>query len=171
MTLFNRFLTLFMAFLVFLFCGLPKATAQVQANQPFPDQFVGATLQYDQASSTPFTGGVFYGKLADKNLGAYSYTLIRETAITRKPTYNVQTQTETGFCIYTTKFGTFDVFSCGTGGIATAGGSTGVSGSGQLLITKALKQGWTVGIVGGPSYSGIQSKVTYPVGLVIGWGR
>lgn len=147
------------------------AFAQAQPNQAFADQQVGASVQYDQASSTPITGSVFYAKLTDRNLGIYSYTRIVETAVNLKPQFSVQTQTETGFCLYTAKFGAFDMFTCGTGGIAAAGGSTGPSGSGTVLVTKAIGKGWSVGVAGGPSYSGATGKVSYPVGLVFGWGK
>ncbi len=147
------------------------ASAQVAPNQPFPDQFVSAGISYDQASVPAVSGFVAYAKLADKAHGAYSYTLIRETSIKLKPTATVETQTETGACLYTTKFGAFDVFSCGTGGLATGGGNTGFSASGTLLITKALSKGWTIGVAGGPSYSGVAAKVSYPISLVFGWGK
>ncbi|HVW10888.1 MAG TPA: hypothetical protein VHC90_20015 [Bryobacteraceae bacterium] len=147
------------------------ATAQVQPNEPFHDQTVGASIQYDQGSSTPLTGSVFYAKLTDPTHGIFSYTRINETAVNLEPQFSVQTQTETGFCIFTTKFGTFDVFSCGSGGLATAGGSTGASGTGTVLVTKAIGKGWSVGVAGGPSYSGATGKVSYPVGLLFAWGK
>lgn len=147
------------------------AFAQAQPNQPFADQTVGATIQYDQASSTPVTGSVFYAKLTNRDLGVYSFTRIVETAVNLKPRFSVQTQTETGFCIFTTKFGAFDVFTCGTGGLSAAGGNTGASGSGTVLVTKAIGRGWNIGVAGGPSYSGATGKVSYPVGLVFGWGK
>lgn len=158
-------------FLMSLMLLAAPAFAQVQPNTPFPDQAVGITTQYDQASTTPLTGGVFYAKLTSRDKGILWYTLIKETAVDLKPKFAVQTQTETGVCVYTIKFAFFDVFTCGTGGIATAADNTGLSGTGQLLILKGFKNGLAVGVSGGPTYSGAQGKVTYPVGIVFGWGK
>lgn len=153
-------------FLLSVFLALPLA-----AQTALPDQFVAAGGQYDQSSSPSANGFVAYAKLADKASGLYSYTRILETSVNLKPKFAVQTQTETGVCVFTKTFGVFDVFTCATGGIAAAGGSTGASASGSILITKQLGRGWTIGFAGGPSYSGVIDKVTYPVGIIFGWGR
>lgn len=138
---------------------------------PLHDQEVGVTIDYDQASDAPVSGSAFYAKLTNVSLGLYSYTRIRETSINLRPKLAVQTQTETGFCLYTLKFGAFNVFTCGTGGISTAGDKTGISGGGNLLISKPIGNGWSVGLSAGPSFSGASGKVTYPVGLILSWGK
>ncbi len=159
-------------FFVFLACMHSNLSAQVQPNQQFHDQNVSVDLFYDQSATPTVQGGVSYSKLIDKDHGIYSYTRIHETSITLKPTPVIQTQTETGVCVYTTKFGVFDVFLCGSGGIATASSSVGLSGTGLGMAVTPLKNGWWIGLAGGPSYSAVdKGKTTYSLGLVAGWGR
>lgn len=139
------------------------------AAQTLPNQVVFVSTQWDQASTPAFTGGVGYAKLVAGNV--YSYTHIRETALTfgAKPT--IQTQTETGACAYTFNFAAISVYGCGSAGLATAGSSTGFSTTGQVLATKAIgTKGFFVGGYGGPSYSGVAGRVTFPVGIVFGFG-
>lgn len=137
-------------------------------NPSLPSQVVFASAQWDQASTPAVTGGVGYAKLIGS--GVYSYTHIRETAITLGNKPAIQTQTETGACAYTFAFSTAHVYSCGTVGLATAGASTGISTSGQVLVTNSIgKKGFFIGGFGGPTYSGVAGRVTFPVGMVLGF--
>lgn len=149
--------------LLSIFLALP-----VFAQTGHPGQVVFVTAQWDQASTPAVTGGVGYAKLVGGNV--YSYTHIRETSLTLGSKPLIQTQTETGACAYTFDFAALSVYTCGTAGFAVAGSSTGFSGSGQVLATKSLgKKGFFAGGYGGPSYSGITGKTTYPVGAVFGF--
>lgn len=150
--------------LLSVFLALP-----VFAQQPtLPNQVVFISTQWDQASTPAVTGGVGYAKLI--GAGVYSYTHIRETSVTFGAKPLIQTQTETGACAYTFNFSSISVYSCGTAGFVAAGSSTGFSGSGQVLATKSLgKKGFFAGGYGGPTYSGITGKTTYPVGMVLGF--
>lgn len=137
--------------------------------QTLPNQVVFVTTQWDQASTPAFTGGVGYAKLLGSNV--YSYTHVRETVITFGSKPAIQTQTETGACAFTFNFASIGIYSCGTAGIATAGSSTGLSASGQVLATKPVgSKGFFIGGYGGPTYSGVLGKVSFPVGLVVGFG-
>jgi hypothetical protein len=161
--------------------ALPATPGQSVAD--LPNQAVFGGLQYNQSSSPQSQGFAGYAKLVDASAGVYSYTRFVETSVKLKPQLAIQTQTETGICSVTSAWGGFDIFSplksigfdhvfaCATGGIAAAGGSVGASGSGTLLAMKALQKGWTIGIGVSPSYSSVTGRVSYPVGLVIGWGK
>lgn len=144
---------------------------QVTSSSAFPDQVISAGIAYNQQSSPNVAGFVAYGKLINRNQGVYEYTKINETSIQIKPKLAVQTQTETGLCAYIHSIGVFDVFGCATGGLATAADNAGISGSGNLLVTKSLPKGWFVGMTGGPSYSGVTNTVAYNISLVFGWGK
>lgn len=153
------------------------------AQAALPDQAIFGGFQYSQQSAPQAQGFAGYAKLVDSNSGTYSYTRFVETSVKIKPTVAIQTQTETGVCSLTSKWGSFDiftpltklgfthVFACGTGGIAAAGGSVGASGSGTVLAMRDLQKGWSVGIGVSPSYSAVTGKVSYPAGLVVSWGR
>lgn len=146
------------------------------AQSALPDQFVGGGLHYAQQSSPNLSGFIGYAKQIDKDRGIYSYTLIRETSLTLKPKPQLQTSTETGAAWHVGKFGAFDLFALGTGGIAAAGGvqgtNTGFAGSGGALAVKPLPHGWFIGASAWAAYSSIPGAgVSYPVGLVVGWGK
>lgn len=137
--------------------------------QTLPTQVVFVSTQWDQASTPAFTGGVGYAKLVGAKV--YSYTHIRETAVTFGSKPSIQTQTETGICAYTFNFAAINVYSCGTAGIATAGSSTGVSATAQVLATAPIgKKGFFIGGYGGPTYSGVLGRTSFPVGAVFGFG-
>ena len=152
------------------------AVFSIFAQTALPDQFVGGGLHYAQQSSPNLSGFVGYAKQIDKERGVYSYTLIRETSLTLKPKAQLQTSTETGVAVFVGKFGAFQLFGLGTGGIAAAGSTqgtnTGFAGSGGALAMKSLPRGWYIGASAWAAYSSIPGAgVSYPVGLVIGWGK
>lgn len=152
--------------LLSIFLALPVFA---QTSPALPNQVVFISTQWDQASTPAFTGGVGYAKLISGSV--YTYTHIRETAVTFGSKPAIQTQTETGLCAYTFNFASINIYSCGTAGLATAGSSTGVSATGQVLATRAMgKKGFFVGGYGGPSYSGVLGRVSFPVGAVFGFG-
>ncbi len=153
-----------------LIMSVVGAFAQVAAPAPYvvPDQAVFLGGQYDQASTPSATGFVGYAKKITDN--SLSYTKISETSITISKKLAIQTTTETGICVYTTTFASAKVFTCGTAGVATTNGSVGFAGGGSLLITKPVgTKGWFVGGTGGPSYSAVSGKVTYPLGVLVGY--
>ena len=153
--------------------------------QPFPDQIVAAGLSYSQGSVPATSGFLGYAKLANAASGIYSYSLVRETSINlftttaatattaAKSVFSpaVQTQTETGACVFVRPFWGIDSFACGTGGLAAAGGSTGFSASGTALFTRYIGKGFFAGFSVGPSYSAVAGKVSYPVGIVFLYGK
>jgi hypothetical protein len=155
----------------------PAATpvvASVSPINPFVSQFVGAGIGYSQAAAPQqLMGGVVYGKLLSAAAGTYSYTTISETQVHISPAFSVQTQTQTGGCVYTTSFAKFDIFTCAQVGVALAGGTTGVGAAGTFLAMRPIgTNGWQLGLVGGPSYSGAAGGgVSYPVGMIVGWGK
>lgn len=153
--------------LLSIFLAIPLAAQTVTG---FPDQVIVAGASFNQQSAPQLSGFFAYAKLASAS-GIYSYTRISETSVQLKPSIAVQTQTETGLCIYTHTFGAFKLFSCATGGLSAAGGSAGGSATGTLLATKDIGKGWSIGLAAGPSWSGVTGVVSYPVGLIIGWGR
>ena len=163
---------------VFSFCLLMflLAVSSLFGQQTLPDQFVGGGVHYNQQSSPNLSGFVGYAKKINADRGIYSYTLIRETSLTLKPKAQLQTSTETGAAWHVGKFGAFELFALGTGGIAAAGGvqgtNTGFAGSGGALAVKQLSGGWFIGASAWAAYSSIPGAgVSYPVGLVLGWGK
>lgn len=166
-----------------LLAALSAFPLAAQSTQPFADQVVFGGLQYNQNSAPQFQGFAGYAKLVDGTAGIYSYTRFVESSVKLKPQFAVQTQTETGFCAVTDKWGSLDVFAifnrlgfthvfaCATGGIAAAASSVGASGSGTLLLERDMAKGWKIGIAASPSYSAVTGKVSYPIGIVFGWGR
>jgi hypothetical protein len=159
-----------------------SAFGQANAVTLYPQQFVGGGLNYNQQASPNLSGFVAYAHLVDKDHGVYSYTLVRESSIfvvgsgktLGQRLQSLHTSTETGAALHAGKFGAFDLWALGTGGIAAAttpdGAATGFSGSAGGMATKGLGNGWYIGLAGWYSYSGVAGS-TYPVGLVIGWGR
>lgn len=147
------------------------AFAQAQPNQAFPDQVVGAAFEYDQAAAAPVAGSVFYAKLESQSIGLYSYTRIVEKSVSLKPKLAIETQTETGQCKYVTKFGAFDVFGCGTIGVATAADQAGISLGAFGMATKSLGKGWSLGFTAGAGRSGATGDTNYPVSLFVSWGK
>ncbi|HXJ38749.1 MAG TPA: hypothetical protein VNH18_05695 [Bryobacteraceae bacterium] len=161
--------TLLAALVAVIALGMP-----LLAQDAPPDQIIVGGLHYDQQSTPNLSGFVGYGKHIAT--GTYSYTLIRETSLTLKPKPQLQTSTETGVAVHVGKFGAFELFGLATGGIAAAGSATGTNagfaGSGGVLATKALSRGWFIGASAWAAYSSIPGAgVSYPVGLVIGWGK
>lgn len=150
--------------LLSVFLALP-----VFAQPALPSQVVFISTQWDQASTPAFTGGVGYAKLVSGSV--YSFTHIRETSVTFGNKPAIQTQTETGICAYTFDFASISIYSCGTAGIATAGTSAGFSATGQILAEKSIgKKGFFVGGFGGPTYSAVLGRTSFPVGVVLGFG-
>ena len=149
------------------------ATAVVPAT-PFVNQLVGAGVGYSQQSSPQdIFGGVVYAKLLSAAAGTYSYTSITDTSVSIKPKFSVQTTTQTGGCVYTTKFGGWNVFTCAQVGIALASGTTGVGATGTIIAQKPIgAKGWQLLLAGGPAYSGAAGGgVSYPIGVIVGWGK
>lgn len=157
------------------------ALAAFAQNALLPDQFVGAGLHYSQQSSPNMSGLVAYAKLVDRDHGVYSYSLIRESSIFVPNTGKtlaqrvqaMQTSTETGAAVHMpVRFGAFDLFALGTGGLASTGPNTGIAGSGGVLATKGIGKGWYIGLSAWAAYADIPGAgISYPVGLVIGWGK
>jgi hypothetical protein len=175
-------LTIFICSALIAFGQTPPTAAPAHA---FPDQIVAAGLNYSQGSVPATSGFLGYAKLASASSGIYSYSLVRETSINlftttpatatapAKSVFSpaVQTQTETGACVFVRPIWSIDSFACGTGGLAAAGGSTGFSASGTVLLTKYIGKGFFAGFSVGPSYSAVAGKVSYPVGIVFLYGK
>ena len=138
-----------------------------------PNQWVGASINFDQYSENKITGSVVYAKqISSNDHPIYSYNAVNLLSIQKNP-FRLMTNPESGLAIHVAKFANFEIFALGSAGVSLAGNNDGTnigfSGSGGGFAQTKLKGNWTIGPIVRVSKTTI-SEIQWSVGVIIGLG-
>jgi hypothetical protein len=139
----------------------------------FPNQWIGANVNFDQYSENKVTGSLAYAKqISSGTHPIYSYNAVNLVSVQKNP-FRLMTNPESGLAIHVATFSNFQVFALGSAGVALSGNNDGTnagfSGSGGGFAQTKLKGNWTIGPIVRISKSTI-SEIQWSIGLVIGLG-
>jgi hypothetical protein len=149
-------------------------SAMTTPATPFPEQFLGGVVNFNQQTTPQITGDLAYAVRVN-NSGLYNYNAIDITSVSRNP-FRLQTAPTSGVAQYVRTVGGFNLFALGTAGAAFstnavgAGTDAGAAFSGGMFATKAVGKGWFMAVTAKVLYT-TTGGVQYPIGIGFGWGR